>query len=138
MTLSKVDASSQANSSLPLSLSPYLFSHSFVINTKKLRKASPYWFSHSFVINTKKLRKAKQNLEATKNPVVVIDSLPYGADTGDTPMNWTVWQRASMPRSLNSHLHPLLFLDEIIFKGDCGIGIPFAVPDRLVVPTCLR
>ena len=65
MTLSKVDASSQANSSLPLSLSPYLFSHSFVINTKKLRKA-------------------KQNLEATKNPVVVMDSLPYGADTGDT------------------------------------------------------
>ena len=32
----------------------------------------------------KKLRKAKQNLEASKAPVVVMDSLPYGGDTGDT------------------------------------------------------
>ena len=31
-----------------------------------------------------KLRKAKQNLEATKDPILVMDSLPFGGDTGDT------------------------------------------------------
>ena len=94
-----------------------------------------------------KLRKAKQNLEATKDPILVMDSLPFGGDTGDT-LPLAPHELDSLAEQFDAKEPEFPSPPPVVSRLKCfflkvfssyrGILVPFIFPDPLVFPTCLK